>query len=261
MRKFTAVLVLTVALCAPGRGQEADQEIVSGFLGGSSLPPPTGDVAGAEQVSQTSTRGETTADHRSRKPGKSRRRNTAARKMVGPLPLPIRIDRPVTPVMPAPQPGGLATAFADAQWTHPAAIGAGLVPVVLAALLAGIRTIRRGSFARSSMSIPPGLREVPAAAIHPEAALEPAAPPATGSPETAMARRYGTGKGEIRLARNIGRMPDASIRRMQALAASPERSTGDTGIARDLRMGTGEVRLAMRLQQLSGSDNQRRAAQ
>ncbi len=249
MRRITLVTALLIAGAPAARTQDADQEIVSGFLGGSSPSPAvtvTEPAVGATQAPRRHARG---GASRSRT-ATGRARQAAGKAFVGPLSLPVRFPLPVPLAVPAqPHPGTLASPAA--RWTHPLAIGAGLTPVLLSAIAAGILRRRR----RTARVLPP-----PAAAPDASAAMDrvPAEDSVTRTlrpnRESELARRYGSGRGEIHLARALGKAPDVRIRRIRTLAAGTEHPVGDTDMARDLRMGTGEVRLAIRLQQLSAPD-------
>jgi hypothetical protein len=252
MRRWIIGIGLLVAVSAAAPAQDASDEIVTGFLGGTSQP------SAAEDPVLTSGSVHVAGGHaavRHRTTIRSTRRTQTPVKARTPL-QPIIIPRPPEPAPRCDIPAERVTVWGNVQWDHPLAIGAGLTPVLLAAVLAGIRGARSRKAVRST---------VPAHACPPDAdgpaqrgaALAVAAQAekhVDGNTEARIARQFRTGQGEIRLARLIERTPKSTIRKMQEFAVRPDDAGGDTGIARNLHVGRGEVRLALRLQQLAGHE-------
>jgi|WetSurMetagenome_2_1015567.scaffolds.fasta_scaffold51942_2 hypothetical protein len=246
MRKWIFGIGLLVAATAAASAQDARDEIVTGFQGGTTLPAAGDDTIISSDSAQLP--GAAPAMHHRRSTLRSRRMQPVVK-----TPLrPIIIPRPPEPAQPAER----VTLWGSVQWGHPLAIGAGLTPVLLAVVLAGFRAARIKKAARNAVPRPPSPRDggVPAKSGASLAVPAQADGPVAGNSEARIARQFRTGQGAIRLARLIERSPKSAISRMQEFAVRPDDAGGDAGIARNLHVGRGEVRLARRLQQLAGHE-------
>lgn len=136
-------------------------------------------------------------------------------------------------------------------WTHPMAITGGLMPIVVGAVLAGVRFLRFRKARRryAGAAVPPVTGPLPSRRMP---LIGPVAAEIAQMDDgvTGAARRHGTGQGEIRLARLLERGPKGNLKRMTEQLAPAGAAVDDTGLARSLRVGKGEIHLAMRLKGL-----------
>jgi hypothetical protein len=244
MRKWTMILAVAVAAWTAAPARCGEQEIVSGFRGGSSplepVPDNTGTSVQAADASQASREPGRTPT------GKHRSRRASVRRAAG-VPLrPIVIPRPPLAAVAAPRKPEEASMLTGVRWGHPLAIGAGLMPLAAAVLLLLLRALRMQR-QRPVMPMPASFPIV----AHEESETPVVRIPRTGDAPGDGARRHAAGQPELRLARLLERSPNVSVRKINALALDTEADAEGAGIARTLRTGKGEVQLALRLRQLA----------